>query len=495
MINTKAVKKIFYIVLSAVIIAAGLKCLIEGVLHKSLLQSALSLILVLLYVMWMLHRRRRRIREQTRFDRERNNNACYPSTKEPVLSNSTRCMSDCNPDTDYTMCNIWNTKKEKDTAAVRLSEVQFSAITEKKAEKGEYFSIDIIMYEDEFRHIVDERLGAAVKETRSGYHRVGENAKIKVVLSSKDIEIDDCVEKRIWKGRYLEFGFVVEIPEAYAKKQVLFNACVYINDLIATRLKFFVDINTCGKQGTQINREDITSAFMSYSSYDRNKVALLVQGMKRVRPDMDIFFDVETLRSGQRWEDMLKLEIDRHQTLLLCWSKAASNSKWVDFEWRYALERKGEEYIEPIPIDPPEVCPPPEELNKKHFNDKLVYVIKALEYIDSESAYLQRSSTGERIRINKSGFTIGRLPEKADYPIDNVKVSKLHAQILCENEEYFIIDLNSANKTFTDGVQCPENTRVRLYDGCRIMLADEELVFKSPKEKRSGAQEYQKSFL
>lgn len=35
------------------------------------------------------------------------------------------------------------------------------------------------------------------------------------------------------------------------------------------------------------------------------------------------------------------------------------------------------EYIEPVPIDPPAVCPPPEELKKKHFNDKLLYIISA----------------------------------------------------------------------------------------------------------------------
>ena len=92
---------------------------------------------------------------------------------------------------------------------------------------------------------------------------------------------------------------------------------------------------------------------------------------------MDIFFDIESLRSGQKWEQTLRTEIGKRDVLFLCWSQNAQKSPWVDMEWRYALQTKGEEGIEPIPIDSPEICPPPKELQDKHFNDKLLYVIQA----------------------------------------------------------------------------------------------------------------------
>ncbi|MCD8006634.1 MAG: toll/interleukin-1 receptor domain-containing protein [Oscillospiraceae bacterium] len=94
------------------------------------------------------------------------------------------------------------------------------------------------------------------------------------------------------------------------------------------------------------------------------------QGMKIDRPDMDIFFDVDSLRSGEDWETTLYREIDRRDILCLCWSEYARESKWVDTEWRYALSNKGLDGIEPVPLVFPEVCPPPEELKSKHFNDK-----------------------------------------------------------------------------------------------------------------------------
>ena len=92
---------------------------------------------------------------------------------------------------------------------------------------------------------------------------------------------------------------------------------------------------------------------------------------------MDIFFDIENLRSGDDWESVLRKEIENRDILYLCWSHNAKQSKWVDAEWRYALLCKGIDSIEPIPIEQPEICPPPEELKKLHFNDKMLFIINA----------------------------------------------------------------------------------------------------------------------
>lgn len=376
-------------------------------------------------------------------------------------------------------CGYANHEKssEIDIMPLEISEVQFSAVVQKKTAMSEYLPVNVIMYEDEFRNIVEEKLDNTVKETRSGYHSVEKNSIIKVVLSSKDIVVDDCEEERIWQGKYLDFGFVVEVPENVNKKQIMFCASVYVNDLIATRLKFLVDIKSDEEQNLEIERMDITTAFVSYASKDRNRVASIVQGMKKARPDMDVFFDVETLRSGQKWEEALKKEIDNRAVFFLCWSKSASESKWVDFEWRYALERKGDECIEPIPIEPPEICPPPIELQQKHFNDKMVYVIKALEYINRKRPCIIRKSDGEKVYIDKNNFTIGELKTHVDYVISSSYVSKIHAEVICENDIYYIIDRNSTNKTFVDNIECISGQKTRLENGVLIKIANEEFIF------------------
>ena len=240
--------------------------------------------------------------------------------------------------------------------------------------------IGIVMYEDAFRSVVDDLIKEAetlVQETKSGVVKVKEGARVKIILSSSDITVEDNIEEQEWAGEYLTFNFAVMLPKKYAKRQVLFTATVYIDDVIATRLKFIAKCWSLRQQKIKVTQENVLSAFVSYASQDRNRVAMIIQGMQKARPDMDIFFDVESLRSGESWEDALWSEIDQRDTLFLCWSHNAAESPWVAREWKYCYEHKGEEAIEPIPLEPPSSCPPPEELKRKHFNDRLLYVINA----------------------------------------------------------------------------------------------------------------------
>lgn len=265
--------------------------------------------------------------------------------------------------------------------SVKLQKVQFSAIAPTSLSRGEYSIINIIMYEESARHIVDElvnSMGEPSQEAKSGVQKVSEGASIKVILNSPDFSIEDNVETGVWQGEYLDFSFALQIPDNYRKRKILLTAIVYINDIIDTKLKFVVKCSSHSEQRITVSRSDIFSAFISYASQDRNRVAAIIQGMKKARPDLDVFFDVDSLRSGDDWELALHEEIRRRDVLFLCWSHYARESKWVDAEWRYALEQKGADCIEPVPIESPDICPPPAELNFKHFNDNLLYIINSV---------------------------------------------------------------------------------------------------------------------
>ena len=256
---------------------------------------------------------------------------------------------------------------------VSVSEVQFSAVAPREITKGEYAMIDIAVYEEAYRHVVDRIIAEAdspVKETFGGVGTVRYGTEITVRLSSPDVEIWDDEESAVWNGKYLHFNFVIDVPASYAKRQILLIATVYFNGVIATRLKMLAHCSTMREQKLSITREDVLRAFVSYASPDRSRVATIIQGMKKARPDMDVFFDVESLRSGEDWGLALRREIEDRDVLFLCWSHNARASKWVEAEWRYALEQKGLDAIEPVPLESPDVCPPPPELNSKHFNDR-----------------------------------------------------------------------------------------------------------------------------
>lgn len=260
----------------------------------------------------------------------------------------------------------------------RVDQVQFSAVAPKEARKGDYSIIQLFMYEQLFRNVVEEAIAMAdspAQEKRSGFHKVRENTRVKIVLTCPDMQIDDNVQEQVWCGGYLQFDFAICPPEELKKRQILLTAAVYFDDIPATRLMLTIKALASYEEEIELARQDILTAFVSYASQDRARVGALVQGMRKARPEMDIFFDVASLRSGEDWEETLYREIRRRDILFLCWSRNAQASPWVEREWRFALENKGVEAIEPIPLEQPDVCPPPRELWSKHFNDSLLYII------------------------------------------------------------------------------------------------------------------------
>ena len=283
-------------------------------------------------------------------------------------------------------------KPEPEQTSLTMDRVEFSAVAPKTLCKGDYSILHLMMYETAFRREVDALLEQAdrpMRETKAGVLQVQRNKTIRVVLTSPDVEIADGEEQRVWQGGYLDFSFAVLLPAQYRKRQVLFQAQVYIDDVFATRLTFTADCVSPLEQRLQVLRQDVLSAFVSYASEDRAWVLTAVEGMKKVRADLDVFLDVESLRSGDNWESRLYAEIDRRDVLYLFWSRAARQSPWVDREWRYAMDQKGLEAIEPVPMEPPDICPPPKELESKHFNDSTLYIINA------EKRRLKTGSSGK----------------------------------------------------------------------------------------------------
>lgn len=258
---------------------------------------------------------------------------------------------------------------------VSITQVQFNAIVPQRLIKGDYAIVNIFVYEEAYRFVVDRIITNSdpeVKEVFGGTYNIQKNTIIRIVLYSPDIELSDCDETQRWSGKYLTFSFPIKIENDFSKKQILLIASVYFNGVIASKLKFIVNCSSLREQKLTLTREDVLTAFISYSSEDRSRVATIVQGMKKARPEMDVFFDVDCIISGEYWEKVLKSEIEKRDILFLCWSKNARNSIWVEKEWKYALACNGLDSIEPVPLISPKECPPPEELQSKHFFDRVL---------------------------------------------------------------------------------------------------------------------------
>ena len=106
-------------------------------------------------------------------------------------------------------------------------------------------------------------------------------------------------------------------------------------------------------------------------------------------------------------------------------------------------------------------------------------VLGANPTLTEAGAYLIRKKTGETIWIRKNPFRIGKERSYVDYCItDNSAVSRSHADILCENGTYRIVDNNSLNHTYIDGQQLAAQMPEELKEGAVIRLGDEEFTFK-----------------
>lgn len=93
--------------------------------------------------------------------------------------------------------------------------------------------------------------------------------------------------------------------------------------------------------------------------------------------------------------------------------------------------------------------------------------------------HLIRTKNNEKILLNKPAFRIGKEKSYVDYFIgDNTAISRSHANILTRDGEYFVVDTNSTNHTYVNGMMIQSGSEVKLNHGDKIRLANEDFEFK-----------------
>lgn len=257
-------------------------------------------------------------------------------------------------------------------AAPQSDDVQFRGAAPQNINPGEYFTVKIMMYrEDDYQRADRETAAVAdqVKAASSGVFQANRGQNFRIVLQSPDVDLEAGDETLVWNGIFAAADFEVYLPENYDKRQLRLRGRVYSGDAVLTDLKLILQVRAAAPQQVVCEKVQLRTAFISYASADRAKVVARLQGILLACPEMDLFFDVESLRRGEAWEPRLYREISRRDLFYLFWSRNAADSQWVQKELEYAVSQKTVEFIEPIPLEGPDICPPPEALMCKHFND------------------------------------------------------------------------------------------------------------------------------
>ena len=181
-----------------------------------------------------------------------------------------------------------------------------------------------------------------------------------------------------WTGEIGKTTFIVDVPAGTAEGMHIGSVSIRFNDCEIARMSFLVRVGAAAAGVQQIPSTTTAhrKAFASYASQDRVEVLGRVQGMEAAWKGLDVFVDVMSLRSGQSWELELVKHISEADVFYLFWCHHARASEWVTKEWRLALQAKGLDFIDPVPLESPTDAPPPPELAAKHFNDPVLAFIK-----------------------------------------------------------------------------------------------------------------------
>jgi hypothetical protein len=94
----------------------------------------------------------------------------------------------------------------------------------------------------------------------------------------------------------------------------------------------------------------------------------------------------------------------------------------------------------------------------------------------------EKEGIPEKILILKPEFVIGRLEGQVDHAVENKAIGKVHAQIISRDGSYYIMDLNSRNGTFVNGVRIDSNKEYEIRDNDGISLANSDYTFVVPKQ-------------
>lgn len=107
-------------------------------------------------------------------------------------------------------------------------------------------------------------------------------------------------------------------------------------------------------------------------------------------------------------------------------------------------------------------------------------VLNAKPSASNQNAVLERIDGGrkERIPIRLDSFSIGRERSAVDWHLDAIGISRLHCEIVKDEEGYAFKDLGSKNGSFINGELLVPYKAYRLQSQDQVRMADVELIFR-----------------
>ncbi len=203
-----------------------------------------------------------------------------------------------------------------------------------------------------------------------------------------------------------------------------------------------------------------------YDVYERCQ-----QGHTTPEELLQILFEEKEMPQLMPVEEIKAPEIEKkvwNPSVLPEISQAISNHKWQKGFWKILPFPKKKISQETYAFEPEEY--PKEESNFT------VFLGSETEEILGELKY-EGEGSGTNMKITSSVFVIGSQEEEADGVIAADTVSRIHAKVTKEGEDFYLEDMNSTNGTYHNGELLSYKERVKLEKNDRIVFAREQYRF------------------
>jgi len=202
---------------------------------------------------------------------------------------------------------------------------------------------------------------------------------VTVRVGGVHLEVDQAERSFEWSGSENILSFLVRVATDTPPimTQLCFEVFIQGVPIAFVPIDLSVGNDSESKDLTTTNVHLPSTAFASYASADASIVAACISALHRWDNALDVFMDCLDLTPNESWQRELESVIASKDVFLLFWSVNAMRSKWVQWEYETAKATRGLQQIRPMPLDDPELAPPPPELGHLHFRDRYMMARQA----------------------------------------------------------------------------------------------------------------------
>jgi hypothetical protein len=251
---------------------------------------------------------------------------------------------------------------------------QFSAYYPKQAKPGIWYPLYGYICRSWARGLVRTDAAARLKLGVSGYGdqsataSIVRGANIGATLVLDGIEVNPATARMGFLEDWQCFEFRIRAPQSQLGRQSAGFLTFAVEGVIVADVPLSVLISEeAGEVESEVTTRDAYQAiFCSYSHEDMAIVKRVEAAYKAI--GMDYLRDICSIRSGEKWDERLRILIAQADIFQLFWSLHSSISASVRKEWKHALALRGKEkpFIRPVYWVMP-MPPPPTELADIHF--------------------------------------------------------------------------------------------------------------------------------